>query len=110
MASIDRARQLLAAQDLAGARRECAAILASGAVAGDAAAAHLILAECARRAGDGEAALIHARSAVDSAPADPVARYALAEMLEAAGDKYNAIASLREAVRLDPRFVQAWNY
>ncbi len=109
-ASIDRARQLAAAQDLAGARRECMAILGSGVGAHAIADAQLVLAECSRRAGDATGAMQHTHSAIAAAPGDALARYALAELLEGAGDKPSAIASLRHAVQLDSRFVQAWSY
>ena len=108
-ASLDRARQCLGAQDVAGARRAATELLRSRdaqAIAG----AHLVLAECARRAGDGATALMHARSAVDHAPGDASARYALAELLEAAGEKAEAIGALRQATAADPRFAAAWNY
>jgi protein O-GlcNAc transferase len=109
--SIDRARRLVAAQDLAGARRECAAILNQGVAANDEiAAVHLVLAECSRRAGDATEAVKHTQSAIAAAPGNALARYALAESLEDAGDKPGAIASLRHAVKLDARFVQAWSY
>src|SRR4051812_2648161 len=109
-ARIDMARRLLSAKDVAGARRECTAVLAGAAATQDATAAHLILAECARRDGNGAKALTHAQKAVDSAPADAVARYALAELLEASGHKTAALEQVRQAVALDQRFVQAWNY
>jgi CRISPR-associated protein Csy1 len=109
-ASVERARQLLGSDDIAGARRECAAILASAANGNDKAAAHLVLAECSRRGADIAAATRHAQSAVVCAPADPAARYALAELLEKAGDLDGAIASLRRAIELQPAFVQGWNY
>ena len=107
---IDRARRLLAAGDVGGARREAQAVLRANADRRDRCSAHLLLADCSRRAGDGASALTHARSAVSGAPDDPVAHYALAELLEAAGDKAGAAASLREAVRLNPRFAAAWSY
>ena len=60
--------------------------------------------------GDLAAALAHARAAVDCAPGDAAARYACAELQEAAGDKPAAIDSLRRAVELDPRFAAALRY
>jgi len=109
-ASAERARQLLKRDDIAGARRECAAILASAANGSDQAMAHLILAECSRRGSDIAAATQHAQSAVACAPGDPTARYAVAELLEKAGDIDGAIASLRRAIELQSAFVQGWNY
>ena len=109
--NVERARQRLSAQDLAGARLECASILADAAAhAGDRAAAFLVLASCCQREADEASALAYVHSAVALTPEDPVARYALAELMEATGDKDGAIGSLRRAVALNPGFVQAWNY
>ncbi|MEO8302862.1 MAG: tetratricopeptide repeat protein [Betaproteobacteria bacterium] len=58
----------------------------------------------------GAAALTLARSAVEHAPGDPSARYALAEQLEAAGERAAALVHLRQAVAIDARFGAAWNY
>src|SRR5688572_16056741 len=108
---VERAQQRLSAQDLAGARRECAAILSDAAAEpGELAGAHLVLAACCRRGADPAAALAHLHGAVAMTPADPLTRYALAELLEDVGDKQGAIANLQRAVALNPAFVQAWNY
>jgi tetratricopeptide (TPR) repeat protein len=110
-ASVERARQRLLAKDLAGARRECASILAdAAALARDRAGAHLVLAACCQRGADDASALAHLRSAVGLTPDDPVARYALAELMETIGDKQGAIDALKRAIELNPAFVQAWNY
>ena len=107
---IERARRLLAGGDVGGAKREAQAVLRANADRRDKAGAHLLLADCLRRVGDGASALTHVRSALAGAPDDPVAHYALAELLEASGDKAGAMSSLREAVRLNPNFVAAWGY
>jgi predicted O-linked N-acetylglucosamine transferase (SPINDLY family) len=107
---VERARQRLAAQDSAGAHRECVMILADKrAAVSELAGAHLVLATCCRKSGDNASALSHAEQAVALVPDDPLARYAVAEVLEDR-DKKAAIAQLQEAVGLNPRFVQAWNY
>jgi protein O-GlcNAc transferase len=104
------ARQRLAAGDIAGARREAEAIVASAASDAERGAAHLVLAACYKKIGDAVAALIHARDAVRYAPRDGLAHYAHAELQETAGEKAAAIASLQRAVELDPNFAQAWRY
>ncbi|MGH8714591.1 MAG: tetratricopeptide repeat protein, partial [Casimicrobiaceae bacterium] len=109
-ARAERARQRLAAGDIAGARREAEAILAGAAGAGEHTAAHLVLATCLDRAGDVAAAVGHARAAVARTPDDPVAHYVHGELQEKAGDKTGAAASVRRALALDPRFVQAQHY
>jgi protein O-GlcNAc transferase len=107
---VERARQRLAAGDLAGARREAEAILASAGEARDRAAAHLVMATCFDRARDIQAAVAQARAAVTSMPDDPVAHYVHGELQEKAGDKPGANASVRRALELNPRFVQAHHY
>lgn len=108
---VERAQRRLAAQDIAGARRDCEAILGdSRANARDRAGAHLVLATCSQRSADQASALSHVRSAIDLNAGDPVAHYALAELLESGGDKAAAMASLRRAIALNANFVQAWNY
>ena len=109
-ARVDRARQRLAAGDLAGARREAEAILAGAAEAADHVAAHLVLATCFDRAHDIKSAAAHARAAVARAPDDPVAHYVHGELQEQDGDKQGALASVRRALAINPKFVQAQHY
>jgi CRISPR-associated protein Csy1 len=109
-AHADQARRRLASGDVAGARREAEAILASAASGAERGAAHLVLAACCEKNGDPAAALLHARSAVACAPGEALVHYAHAELQDKAGDKPAAIASLRRAVELDSRFAQAWRY
>jgi CRISPR-associated protein Csy1 len=109
-ARVERARQRLAAGDLAGARREAEAILAGAGNAPDYVAAHLVLATCFDRAHDIKSATAHARAAVTRAPDDPVAHYVHGELQEQDGDKEGAMASVRRAVALNPNFVQAHHY
>ena len=107
---IERARQRLAAGDLAAARSEAEAIIDRAAGVEERCAAHLVLAVCCDKAGDAAAALEHTRAAVDCSPGDPVAHYARAEQQEASGDQAGAIASLRRAIEIDSRFARALRY
>ena len=109
-ARVRRARQRLAAGDLAGARREAEAVLASAGEPPDHVAAHLVLATCFDRAHDIKSAAAHAREAVAHAPDDPVAHYVHGELQEQDGDKEGALASVRRALVLNPKFVQAQHY
>jgi CRISPR-associated protein Csy1 len=109
-ARADRARQRLAAGDLAAARQEAEAIVAGSAADAERGAAHLVLAVCCERDGDAAAALEHARAAVVCAPRDPRAHFTLAGLQETAEDKDGAIASLRRALELEPRFAPAQRY
>ena len=106
----ERARQHLAAGDVEGARREAEAIVAGVASESERSAAHLLLSAIFEKAGDAEAALAHAQSAIACAPRDPVAHYAHAELLEARRDQPGAIASLKRALEIDPRFARALRY
>jgi len=105
-----RARERLAAGDVAGARQVAEAIIAAAQSEAERAAAYLILASCCEKSGDVAAALVNARQALDCAPRDALAHYAYAELQDTAGDKPRAIASLRRAVDLEPRFAQALRY
>lgn len=109
-ARTDRARQRLAAGDLAGARREAEAVVSGRASDTERGAAHLVLAACCEKGGDPTAAREHVRAAVACAPRDPLAHFAHARLQETAGDTTGAIASLNRAVDLDPRFAQAQRY
>jgi predicted O-linked N-acetylglucosamine transferase (SPINDLY family) len=104
-AVLERARAHLAAGDLDGARRECAPLLHAG--GRDAAAAHVVLSACARRAGDETLARRHVESALQLDPDNALAHYAAAEFAERGGDVAAAIASLEQALRVQPRFVPA---
>ncbi len=104
------ARQRLAAGDLVAARLEAEAVVTNAGTDAERAAALLVLAACCEKGGDVAMALAHARSAVASAPHDPVAHYACAELEEGAGDPRAAIASLERALDLDPRFARAQRY
>jgi len=109
-ARAEQARQRLAADDIAGARKAAEAIVTDVATDAERGAAHLVLASCCDKSGDAAGALAHAKMAVAFAPRDPVAHYAHAELQETAGDKPGAIASLRRAIDLEPRFAQALRY
>jgi CRISPR-associated protein Csy1 len=100
------ARARLEAGDVAGAREMCAPI-AGSLDAEEAAAAHLVLYECARRALDWPTAREHLAFALDLDPANPSVHYASAQLLEHSGDVRAAIASLEHAVQLKPTFVAA---
>src|SRR5205085_10548577 len=109
--ALERARQRLSVQDVAGARRECASILDNSAAdPRNKAGAHLVLAACSQQAADDASALAHVQSALALTPEDPLACYALAELLEKSGDKPGAIESVRCAIERNAGFVQAWNY
>jgi CRISPR-associated protein Csy1 len=103
---LERARAMLAAGDIAGARAVSDAVAKRG-VPSDAAFAHLLLAACARRSSDPEAARRHVEAALRNDPDNALAHYAHAEHLEQHGDAAAAIASLEQAVRLQPGFVAA---
>lgn len=105
-----RARALLAAGDLAGARAAAEAMLADVAGHAERSLAYLVLAACCQKAGDASAALAHAQSAVDCAPQDALAHYAHAELKEAAADPAGAMQSLRRAIELEPRLARARRY
>lgn len=109
-AGIERARERLAAGDLAAARGEAEAIIDRATGREERCAAHLVLAACCDKAGDAAAAFEHTRVAVDCAPRNPVAHYAHAEQQEASGDKAGAIASVRRAIEIEPRFARAMRY
>lgn len=104
--ALERARASLAAGDVAGARRECSAIVERGEPRA-AAAAHLLLSACARRSGDAQAARAHVESALRLHPGDALAHYALAELDEHAGRTADAIAGLERTIALQPAFANA---
>jgi len=107
---VERARQRLGAGDIAGARRDGEAALASAKDDMERAAAHLVLAACGQKSNDATVALAHIRAAIACSPRDPVAHLALAEHQEASGDKNAAVTSLQCAVEFNPRFVQGQHY
>jgi CRISPR-associated protein Csy1 len=111
---VDEARRLLRAGDVAGARRACELCLIAPTGKSDLAGAHLILAACCRREGDLRAMIAHAETAVAVMPGDALAHYALAECVDAmgdkAGDKARAIAELGRAIECNPGMVQAHRY
>ena len=107
---VERARQLLAAGDVAGARAACDMCIAATANTQEIAGAHLILAACSRREGDIAAMVAHAAAATAAAPDDAMAHYALAECVDEAGDKPRAIAELRRTLERNPGMVQAQRY
>ena len=103
---IARAGKRLAAGDIAGARDDCTEVLKGG-MPQDAAAAHLVLSACARRAGDLASAREHVDTALRFDPNSELAYFARAEFAEDAGDVAAAIDSLERAVRLQPAFAAA---
>ena len=105
-AALERARARLAAGDLAGVRRECAPLVASGGE--HAGAAHLLLSACAQRASDPASAQAHVTAALDVDPGNALAHFAAAELQERAGDVAAALASLDRAVALQPDFAAAY--
>ena len=108
--SIDAARKLLLAGDIAAARRTCEAALLIAADPGECSGAQLLLAECSRRSGDLQGGLEHARSAVAAAPDDAAARYLLARCVDECGDKAAAIDELRKTIERHPEYVPAHRY
>jgi len=107
---VEGAWQLLAAGDIAGARRAGEACLAAPSEPGEIASAHLILAACSRKEGDSGAMVAHATAATAVAPGNALTHYALAESVDAAGDKPRAIAALTRALECNPDMVQAHRY
>ena len=75
---IEAARKLYLGGDWVGARRACEAVLIAPTDAQEATDARLVLIECARRAGDRQTGMVHARAAVDATPEHALAHYALA--------------------------------
>lgn len=107
---IEHAQRLLAAGDVPGARRACAACIAAPGAPHELAGAHLILAACCRQEGDSEAMVAHAAAATAAAPGEAMAHYALAECVDGAGDKARAIAELSRALECNPDMAQAHRY
>jgi protein O-GlcNAc transferase len=107
---IEIARDLYVTGDFDGARRACDALLAAPLSTHDAVAVRLILVECSRRSGDATGAIAHARAAVNMAPDDALAHYALAVCLGENGDKAGAMAQVREALQRDTGMLQAHRY
>ena len=108
--TIEYARQALQAGDIEGARRACADLLNRASAGSERAAVQLVLSACHRKQGDLAAALSAVRDALEEAPRDALAHYALAEIQEAQSDRVSALASARRAVEIDPRFVPGWQY
>lgn len=107
--SLDRARQRLAAGDVAGAQREAEELLAATSDAGTIAGAHLVLAELLERANDKAAAIVNLRRAVAIDPTSVAAWNYLGILLGESGDNAGADAAFGETVRLDPQRATAWN-
>jgi predicted O-linked N-acetylglucosamine transferase (SPINDLY family) len=107
---IERARQLLVAGDIPGARRACEPCVTAPVDTNELAGAHLILAACCRREGDRTGMLAHAENAVAAMPSDALAHYALAECVDESEDKPRAISELRRAIECNPDMVQAHRY
>jgi len=104
--ALARARSLLAAGDIAGARRVSRAVIDRGDPVWTA-AAHLVLSACATRCGDGHSARAHVEHALQLNPDEPLAHYASGDLAEQAGDVVAAIESFERAVALQPSFVNA---
>ncbi len=107
---VAQARRQLAAGDLVGARAEAQAVIAGSADDAERGMAHLVLAACCQKGGDGATALTHAARAVGYAPRDPLVHYAHAELQEAAANVPGALASLRRALAFEPGFAKAQRY
>ena len=104
--ALERARARLAAGDLAAARRESSGVLGAR-DATRVAAAHRVLAACASKAGDVDAALQHAETALKLTPNDAELYCELAELAERRGDVDGAIGRLQRAITLQPSLVRA---
>lgn len=109
-AELDRARRSLASGDLTAAVRDARAFLGRAPDDAARAEAQVILAACAQHAKDVATALQHAREALRLNHLDVGAHYLHAELQEANGDARGAIASLRHAVALEPKFARGWFY
>jgi len=104
---VEAARALYATGDIEAARAAAQALLDSRPGGSVAAGAHVILVECARRRGDRNAALAHARAAVEAAPGDPRALYALGVCLDEQGDADGAVDALRRSIAIDDGSAQS---
>ncbi len=105
-AALARARSLLAAGDIAGARRESRTVIEGGEPTRSA-AAHLLLSACATRSGDGHSARAHVEQALRLRPKEPLVHYARGDLAEQSGNMVQAIESFERAVALQPSFVNA---
>ena len=99
----------LATGDWPGARREATEIVAHSGDPAEVAGSHLILTRCFEHDRDLAGAVLHARAALSLAPTDPKVLYRTAEVLEASGEKHEAIANLRLATSIHPQFAQAYH-
>ena len=68
-----------------------------------------MLAACSQLRKDLAAAATHVQSALALTPGDPIVHYALAEILDARGDKTGAIASLGRAIEINPGVARVHN-
>ena len=103
------ARRRLAEGDWSGARADAQAILATSKAPGELVGGHLILTRCCERDQDFAHALAHARAALALAPGEATILFRLAEVLDAAGQKSEAIAQLEQTTAKHPRFVPAFH-
>jgi predicted O-linked N-acetylglucosamine transferase (SPINDLY family) len=107
---IESARNLYFGGDLVGARRACEVVLRAPVDAQEVTDARLILIECARRSGDTQAGLAHAKAAVEATPHHALAHYALAVCEDESGDKAAAIEHLHRAIEHDPTMAQSHRF
>ncbi|HKE40969.1 MAG TPA: tetratricopeptide repeat protein [Casimicrobiaceae bacterium] len=107
---IESARNLYFGGDLVGARRACEVVLLAPIDAQEATDARLILVECARRSGDTQAGVAHAKAAVASTPHHALAHYALAVCEDESGDKAAAIEHLHRAIEHDATMAQSHRF
>ena len=107
---IEAARKLYLGGDWVGARRACEAVLIAPTDAQEATDARLVLIECARRSGDRQTGMVHARAAVAATPEHALAHYALAVCCDESGDKAAAVGHLHRAIEGDPGMAQSHRF
>ena len=107
-AALERARSRLAAGDVAGARRQCVAIL-TVASPRQAAAAHLLLATCEERAGRPQAAIESLERAAALQPNLVAAHQHLGILYGEHGHAQRAADAFARVVALDPRNARGFN-